>query len=142
LKLGVTGTRHDLTQAQYAHVASQVRHPVVTEVHHGDCVGFDAVVHDLALRAHKRIVIHPPLNPKQRAFCSGPPERVTILPEADYHVRNHAIVDATEALLAGSATLEEVVRSGTWATVRYARRQARLRTYPIVVIGPDGRQIR
>jgi len=36
--------------------------------------------------------------------------------------RNHKIVDAVSILIAAPRSLAEEVRSGTWATVRYARK--------------------
>jgi hypothetical protein len=48
--------------------------------------------------------------------------------------RNHDIVDETELLIACPGELAEAVRSGTWATVRYARKLGR----PIVIFWPDG----
>jgi len=53
---------------------------------------------------------------------------------ADYLARNHTIVDMTDELLAAPAGMEEELRSGTWATVRYARKQRRM----VTVVWPDG----
>lgn len=36
--------------------------------------------------------------------------------------RNYDIVDACDILLAAPRTLTEELRSGTWATIRYARK--------------------
>jgi len=45
------------------------------------------------------------------------------------------IVRETELLIAAPAEFSEQHRSGTWSTVRYARRLGR----PVQIIGPDGR---
>jgi hypothetical protein len=50
---------------------------------------------------------------------------VTILEPKLYMERNHDVVHACDFLLALPGTDHEVVRSGTWATVRYARKIAR-----------------
>lgn len=47
--------------------------------------------------------------------------------------RNHDIVDATEWLIATPKKFEEI-RSGTWATVRYAKKVKK----PVTIIWPDG----
>src|SRR6185295_3683952 len=47
--------------------------------------------------------------------------------------RNHDIVDETQMLIAAPKGPEEQ-RSGTWATVRYARKLGRR----IVIVWPDG----
>jgi len=48
--------------------------------------------------------------------------------------RNRAIVDETDILLAAPLESEEQLRSGTWATVRYARKQHKT----VLVIFPNG----
>lgn len=48
--------------------------------------------------------------------------------------RNRDIVKASDALVACPKGNKEELRSGTWATVRYAR----IESLPIVIIFPDG----
>ena len=95
------------------------------KAHHGDCEGGDAQFHELCKMAGVAVVIHPPEDPKLRAFCKGA-ERTE--PERPYLVRNHIIVDCCEMLLAAPKELEEPPArrgQGTWSTVRYARRAGR-----------------
>jgi hypothetical protein len=82
----------------------------------------------LAIPVH----IHPPRYPKKRAFCDG---AAAVRPALDYLDRNHAIVDAVHALIAAPKGSKEERRSGTWATVRYARKDRK----PIDLVTPDGR---
>ena len=92
------------------------------EFHHGDCVGADEITHFYAASLGYRIIIHPPVDPKARAFCRIW-ERGVILEEAPYLVRNNDIVKACEVLVAMPKVVgKEERRSGTWATVRYARK--------------------
>jgi len=49
-------------------------------------------------------------------------------------VRNRDIVDATDMLIAAPATRKEVLRSGTWATIRYAKKMKKW----IYIIYPSG----
>jgi hypothetical protein len=46
-----------------------------------------------------------------------------MFPEKSYLDRNHDIVDSCSILLA-LPTGQEILPSGTWATIRYARRAA------------------
>ena len=55
----------------------------------------------------------------------------------DYLERNHDIVDETDMLIATPGEEQEVQRSGTWATIRYARKQKRT----ILTIYPSGRAL-
>lgn len=136
--IGITGSRAGCTPAQYACLASYLRHPTTTVVHHGDCVGVDAEAHTIAGEAGKAIVVHPPTDTKLRAWMTGSIHKpaTTFLP-APYIERNHAIVDACDRLLAVVAQPEATQpRSGTWATVRYAVRTGK----PVTIIWPDGRR--
>lgn len=102
-------------------------------VHHGDCIGADAEFHRLVLFClpQVRVVIHPPKISTKRAFCPGGHE---VRPKKDYLVRNVDIVEESEELLAIPKDFEEEQRSGTWYTVR----QARKRNKRVSIIFPDG----
>ena len=93
----------------------------IIEVHHGDCIGADTAFHKESLSNGIKIVIHPPNKNNFRSFCIG--DNVTILLPKPYLTRNHHIVDATDMLIAFPPTKEEIVRSGTWATIRYAKKK-------------------
>lgn len=94
------------------------------EIHHGDCIGADAEFHEICIKRWPHalhVVLHPPLNPRKRAFCTY--SNQSEVPAKDYLERNREIVDAVDEMIAGPKELEEQLRSGTWATVRYARKQ-------------------
>jgi hypothetical protein len=104
----------------------------VTELHHGDCVGADAEAHDLAREVGIKIVVHPPVGKERRAFKVGDEIRGE-LANLD---RNREIVKAVGgALIACPSGFTEFLRSGTWATVRYASKYCSA----IWIILPDGR---
>lgn len=124
MKIGFTGTQRGMTDTQRTRVAELLKR--ASEFHHGDCVGADAQAHELALALKIPIVIHPPENPNKRAWCQGG----LVLPPKPYLERNQDIVDQTEILIA-TPFEAETLRSGTWATVRYARR----RGIPIWIVG-------
>lgn len=90
----------------------------VGEFHHGDCIGADFEAAHIARKLGYTIVCHPPTIDAKREFF---PSDVTF-PALPYLARNKAIVNATEVLFAAPKETEEVIRSGTWATVRYARK--------------------
>src|SRR5262249_40960494 len=130
---GFTGTRRGLTDAQKKALRVVLCQEAGTlgVVHHGDCVGADAFCHSLAVDLGNKVVIHPPDRISLRAFCQGAWQVHAPCPYLD---RNRDIVAATDVLLACPGGVAEERRSGTWATVRYARRLGR----PVVLILPDG----
>lgn len=126
--IGFTGTRRGMTTEQRAALRS-VLIPYRGHFHHGDCVGADKEAHVIAHDMAFAIEVHPPTWHGLRAWCRGAINH----PPAPYTQRNHAIVDACLLLIAAPWGLEEKP-SGTWATIRYARRTGK----PVVVVWPDG----
>jgi len=130
--IGFTGTRMGMTFHQRKLVGNFLDELEPDEAHHGDCVGADAQFHELCLHRDIPLVIHPPTNPSQRAFCVN----AQVLVSKDYIARNHDIVDASDILIATPQQAEEVLRSGTWATIRYARTKTQvLIVYPNNQVG-------
>lgn len=121
--IGFTGTQVGMTEKQVAaltdFLGKHSKKSIPLFFHHGDCVGADAQAHDVAYRMGYMIVIHPPINQSKRAWCKGG----SILEPDEYLARNHAIVDACDILIVTPRSGIESVRSGTWATVRYAKKQ-------------------
>jgi hypothetical protein len=132
--LGFTGTKRGQTQRQRAAVRYLFAELGVTELHHGDCIGSDAQADcDIYARTTARVVIHPPEDDKLRALCHG--KRTTILPARSYLERNMDIAkDGVDGLIATPKEFEEVQRSGTWSTIRRARKLGR----HIWIVFPDG----
>jgi hypothetical protein len=86
-------------------------------------------------------VIHPPEVANFRAMCHRkegpqPTKGITLHDTKPYLTRNRDIVQASSILVAAPKS-DEIVRSGTWSTVRYARQCDRtiyiLLPYRIVV---------
>jgi hypothetical protein len=109
-----------------------------TEFHHGDCLGWDKLANDLIREwlPKCKVVIHPPIKPDMRAWCST--EFENMRPQKEYLERNYDIVNESEVLIACPKRKVEELRSGTWATVRYARKKRK----PIYIIQPFGHIIR
>lgn len=107
-----------MTQRQKDALTGWLRTFPAARFHHGDCVGADEQAHDIALEAGLLTVGHPPTVLRYRAFT----DVQEIHTPRPYIERNHDIVDVASILFAAPVTAEERVRSGTWATVRYARK--------------------
>ncbi len=91
-------------------------------------MGADQAIHNL-VKDTIEIVIHPPRCDTMRAYCSS----TQIRSPQDYLIRNRNIVDETDVLLAFPATFHEVIRSGTWATIRYAKKMNKR----VIIVYPD-----
>ena len=130
MKVGFTGNRDGMTEDQKATV-ERLLSIRPTELHHGDCIGCDADAHYIALQFKIPIIGHPPDFPGQRMFLHYAEKRE----EKPYLERNHDIVDETDILIACPEQAEEIMRSGTWATVRYARKVGKA----VLVIYPSGK---
>jgi hypothetical protein len=98
--------------------------------HHGDCLEGDEIAHNLATILGYKTHVHPPIDDRLRAFMKGDK---TELPKP-YIERNRDIVGAVSELLVMPNTTYERIRSGTWATWRYAKQ----RGIRWVIIWPDG----
>lgn len=131
LHVGFTGTQEGMTTRQKQVVGSLLRTLRPNTVHHGDCIGADADFHDLSRFLIKGVIvhIHPPINKSKQANCEGDISEI----RKDYLVRNKNIVDSSSVMIGTPKGIEEL-RSGTWSTIRYAKRK-KVKTY---VIYPDG----
>lgn len=133
--LTITGTRHPhcLTDVQLKNFQEYLQSLLLegyTHVRHGDALGADEYAHHVALNMGYQIFIHPPSNTKFRAFCSGG----ICMPKRSYSRRNQDMIDACQLLLALPSSNMELLRSGTWQTIRMARNAV----VPRVIFYPNG----
>lgn len=98
--------------------------------HYGDCVGSDSEAFRLAKAEGFFTISHPPKLGGNRAYTLPDEEREP----KDFLVRNHDIVDESSVLVSAVRTFEEELRSGTWATIRYAVKCG----IPIALVNQDG----
>jgi len=136
MNIGFTGTQQGMTKEQknsfYYAINFKNNISDGSEFHHGDCIGADEQAVDIVMNLEFTIVCHPPIKTVKRAFTPSDYQR----PPKDYLVRNHDIVDETDILIATpKEETGEELRSGTWATVRYARKKGR----KILIIRPSGK---
>lgn len=129
LILGFTGTGDALALLPPRYVALEEalkywHNHGYAEFHHGDCIGADAIAHEYADKIGYRITIHPPEISTKRAFCTG--RDVYVRGTRPYLKRNRNIAYACTLLLAMPKRIgHEELRSGTWSTVRYARKMGK-----------------
>lgn len=136
--IGFTGTKRGLNPSQRAEldrILKELKRQSFTRLRHGDCIGADAEAHELARANFLSVALHPPIYPKYRANCHMLPGEEVNEPK-DYLFRNRDIVDNSAILIVCSGDEEEVLRSGTWATARYARsiKKPHIIIYPTRVV--------
>jgi predicted Rossmann fold nucleotide-binding protein DprA/Smf involved in DNA uptake len=132
MKVGFTGTRKGMTPQQKKTFKDLLIELKPTRFIHGDCIGSDADAHKIAVDLGIGITIYPPRKNDLRAHCKAP--GAAIMPVGDYLPRNIKIVDACNLLLATPESYENEHRSGTWFTVRQAKKRGK----PCKVILPNG----
>lgn len=136
MKIGFTGTQKGMNDFQsyvFAYIIDGLKPSMLNafEFHHGDCIGADAQAHRIVMSTHAEIVIHPPKNNSKRAYCKSS----NILPEKEYLERNRDIVDWSDIIIATPFEDKEILRSGTWSTVRYAKANNKF----VYLILPNGK---
>ena len=139
MHVGFTGTKEGMTTLQHEAFSTWVDiklsgRPIT--FHHGDCVGADKEADTEFRKFCGGMDIHPPKNPRFRAFCNRIETNIPtiVYEEKDYLYRNHDIVKACRFMIGCPKEMKEIIRSGTWATIRYAKKMGK----PVVVFFPDG----
>lgn len=135
MRIGFTGTRAGMTQAQANTTiaallwltAHEEARPIAV---HGDCKGADAQFDSICKTYGFYRIAWPCTLHNQRAFCDVNEQHV----EQPPLVRNRCIVEDANVMLATPRSATEELRSGTWATIRHARRAGK----PLLLILPDG----
>lgn len=129
---GMTGTSRGMTEAQRRKAKLLFIRYELDTLRHGDCVGADEQCHNIAVRLGISIIVHPPKDPKLRAFCKT--GDIKILKAKPYLDRNKDIVIGSKIVFAFPREMSEVLRSGTWATIRYAKKIGK----KLIIVYPDG----
>lgn len=119
-EVGVTGTRNGMTDHQKNLVFSTLSRikeywsePVL---HHGDCVGVDVEVAQIAMDLGYTIVCHPPEKDHLRGFHKSHYFKEPF----HYFKRNRNIVDASDLVLVIPRESSHQSSGGTWYTHDYA----------------------
>jgi len=141
--LGFTGTQGGLTSAQRESLQTtltKIHENDVFEYHHGDCIGADAEFDELVRlieNTGSTIHIHPPTDNSRVANCqnrSPGTRQIRVHAPKPYLKRNTDIVNDSHMLIACPKEFVEVLRSGTWSTIRRANK----RNLPVIIIFPNG----
>lgn len=129
-RVGFTGTRHGMTEIQHDAIRACLAFAFMpgAEFHHGDCGGADEQAAYAALSLGYKVIAHP------GPYGKGCKWNDVVLPRKPFLDRNQDIVDAVNELYAAPAEAAEQVRSGTWATIRRARKRG-IFAY---IVAPDG----
>ena len=133
MEVGFTGAQMGTSDPQLGSLIEIVEGLDFEKAHHGDCLGADEEFHVIlrTVAEHVHIDGHPPSDPKHRAFCDFDFTH----DEHQYLIRNRHIVRASDLMIACPNGTKEIRRgSGTWATIRYSRKEG----VPLVIIWPNG----
>lgn len=131
LKIGFIGTRHGMSDVQKKEFKKLVSSKDFQEFHHGMCEGSDEQAHHMVEDIQKvKIIGHPPKAMKTAVSVSCD----KVLKVDTFARRNKDIVDSADFLIA-TPDAKERGGSGTWKTVRYARKKKKR----IYVIHKNGR---
>lgn len=132
MNYGFTGTREGMSERQILALEEILcdGNTFTAQFHHGGCHGADMDAHKAAAIYTCRHV-HPG-SVEQHWHWENRNDYGTLLPWKPFLERNYDIVDVCEALIAAPRTLYEERRSGTWATIRYARKIGR----PVIILDP------
>lgn len=116
--MSFTGSQRGMSGAQARSFTTLVQELRPKAFRMGDCIGADATAHGIirAVVPTCFTVAHPPDDDSRRAWC------VTDLTEEPkpYLERDDDLARGGDLLAATPAEFEEVLRSGTWATIRRA----------------------
>jgi len=123
MKIGITGTRSGMNEEQRMrfryHLLRVACEHVVTEFHHGDCVGVDEEAAVMASNMGIQTVCHPPVDESLRAHHNS----TIILGQKTHFARNRNIVDSVDFLFVIPYQDAWQPRGGTWYTHDYARKK-------------------
>ncbi len=100
---------------------------------HGGCEGSDTDAHNIIKNFPTLIFVHPGTRAQYLNF-NNLKSTTKVFEPKPFLERNHDIVNLTGHFLACPNSKIEQVRSGTWATIRYAKKINK----PVYIIYPDG----
>jgi hypothetical protein len=135
--VGFTGTRHGMTKTQRDTLFELLRSlrgedGDGQEFHHGACRGSDAGAARVAKAMGYVVHAHPSWNVKW-TDNDAIDEADVVHNRLDELTRNQAIVQSCHTIIAAPLTAMEERRSGTWATVRRARKANRR----VIIMSPS-----
>lgn len=140
MRIGFTGTRDGMSRRQLQAAYKILIGIDKIELYHGGCQGADLDIERLLLLAERvpAITCYPgdetqfkaAIQRRGEQIDSGMVELYEVHAPMPYLARNKKIVHESEIMIAAPATLHEQQRSGTWATIRYARKVGK----PLIIL--------
>lgn len=130
MQAGFTGTREGMTSAQKISFSSLVDKLHPEKIHLGDCIGADTDAYHIAKEKDIYTIGHVPEN---KAYASNLEYHET-RPPYEYLTRNRHIVHESDYLIATPHEYTQLQKSGTWYTIRYAKKMNRV----VYIIYPHG----
>lgn len=154
--ISFTGTQSGMTNFQKEELGKTLKLLECTEIINGDCIGADAEAIDIALDNGIKIFTIYPQNKdsKKRAWKFNSGKDITIengkywdfeelglqikwMPAKPPLERNLLMVDACSILIACPKEHQHSIRSGTWATIRYAwKKEKKDKNFKVIIIPP------
>ena len=126
IRVGFTGGRKAIQSERITLEIVRILYSLdygISKVSHGGAVGADKIVHDTVLRILPSTQVEIwPSNLTQYHAKLVVNENVTVHDQKDPLERNKLIVDNSDLLVAIPDCKTEVLRSGTWQTIRYAKK--------------------
>jgi hypothetical protein len=131
---GFTGTRKGMTPQQHKALRRLVLPPgEISMFVHGGAPGADSQAHAIFAQTGRPILVRPASMEQYRYWRKDVHTSIVYQPRAPLE-RNSDIVNQVEMLFACPETKLEELRSGTWATVRRAKRKG----IRVIFIYPSG----
>ena len=134
MEISFTGSRKGMTKRQRTALTILLEeisnHEEATRFHHGGAIGADTEADHIARYGGLAMYVHPASEDKYLLwsnFC-GP----NVFSPKSPLERNQDIASICHMLIAAPQTLQEELRSGTWAIIRYARKRGK----PVVILDP------
>ena len=141
--VGFTGTRKSMSAGQLKTVRKilegmqlLVKDQSISNVSvvHGDCIGADEEFDGIASSLGIERQIYPCTLEDQRAHCENLGAKVKQKSKTPLE-RNKDIVKSSNIVIATPSSNVEEQRSGTWATIRFARKTKAM----LIIVFPDGK---
>jgi hypothetical protein len=128
--VGFTGTKHGMTESQKAGLRAHLERLNPQLFVHGACVGADDEADEIANELRIPRFVYPAKPGFRRVSDDKLHSRilspVTIMAPSRPLIRNRIIAEACFVLIAAPRQKAEVIRSGTWHTIRRARSRGKI----------------
>jgi hypothetical protein len=141
MNIGFTGSRWGMGEVRkpiVSYIADKLK---VSKAGHGMCAGGDTEFHDL-IRALKRKVWIKGYPPTEQGKFFVNRKCDELQEPKEYLDRDRDIVDEADVMIATPETAEEKRRSGTWYTIRYAKKvikSGKGKCKKLYIVKPDGK---